>query len=195
MDRDVLVTMASTASHLLEARAAVTGPARRSYDELFALACRKVEEIAPVNASKAASERARELGLGDLRTYCWFCPALRKHRVGVKNRRLFLWEHYVPVADTQRRLVGLGPRASLDDVADILGETKIVWVLRDEGDALGNRSRADPGRAYRDAGIDPMEGDEAPGSSPGRLVSDVVFVDQLSSATEFSSAQQRKPVE
>jgi hypothetical protein len=152
MDQDALGAMSGTVSHLLEMMTLATGGAARSYDELFALACRKVDEIAPVNVSRAAQEMANELELDDLRTYCWFCRSVSTHREG--GRRLFLWEHYHPVGDIQKELLGLGPSPRLGQVSEILAKTKIVWVLRREGDALGNRTRTDPGATYRDAGVD-----------------------------------------
>jgi hypothetical protein len=150
-DRDALSAMAQTVSHLLDMRAKVGGRAVRSYDELFKLACRKVDEIAPVNVSRAAQARADELVLGDLRRFCWHCPIMSKHRHAKK--RLFLWEHYKPVADIQRELVALGPGPKVAQVAAILAKTKIVWVLRKEGIALGDGSRPDPAATYRDSGV------------------------------------------
>src|SRR5712672_2563530 len=100
--------MARTVSHLLDTRRGASGGAARSYDELLALACRKVDEIAPVNVSKKAQDKAADHGLADLRTYCWFCPIMSKLRDGPKRKRLFLWEHYKPVADIQDELEGLG---------------------------------------------------------------------------------------
>lgn len=153
MDQDALSAFTRTVSHLLTTRAIVSRGAARSYDELLALACRKVDEIAPVNVSEKAQKKAKELGLDDLRTYCWFCPIMSKLRDGPKRRRLFLWEHYKPVADIQNAILSLGPEPSQENVASILGMTKIVWVLREEGEALGNRSRPDPARTYQDAGV------------------------------------------
>lgn len=153
IDQGVLNAFARTVSHLLATRAIVNRGAARSYDELLALACRKVDEIAPVNVSKKAQDKAKELGLEDLRTYCWFCPIMSKLRDGPKRKRLFLWEHYKPVADLQSAILALGSDPSHEQVAAILGMTKIVWVLREEGEALGNRSRPDPAKAYNDAGI------------------------------------------
>jgi hypothetical protein len=154
MDRDALDAMARTVAHLLEMKAAMSGGVARSYDELLTLACRKVDEIAPVNVSKKAQEKANELGLEELRSYCWFCPIMSKLRDGPKRKRLFLWEHYRPVADIQSELLSLGPRPILEQASAILGKTRIVWVLREEGDALGNRSRPDPATTYHDASVE-----------------------------------------
>jgi hypothetical protein len=57
------------------------------------------------------------------------------------------------VADIQSAILALGPDPSHEQVAAILGMTKIVWVLREEGEALGNRSRPDPAKTYHDAGV------------------------------------------
>ncbi|WP_437629603.1 hypothetical protein [Sorangium sp. So ce854] len=152
-DSEVLNAFARTVSHILATRASVSGGAIRSYEELFQLACRKVDEVAPVNVSEKARDKAHELGLGDLRTYCWFCPIMNKLRDGPKVKRLFLWEHYTPVANIQAALRDLGRAPDLEQISAILGRTKIAWVLREEGDKLGNRSRPDPAKTYRDAGV------------------------------------------
>lgn len=60
--------MAETVAHLLDARARARDGAIESYDQLLALAVRKADEIAPVNVSEAAHEKASELGIRDLRT-------------------------------------------------------------------------------------------------------------------------------
>jgi len=100
-----------------------------------------------VNGSKAASDRARELGLEDLRTYCWHCPIMGKHR------KQFLWEHHKPVADMRNEIYSMGPKVRLEEVAAILGKTRIAWVLQSEGKKLGNKSRPNPAATYRDAGV------------------------------------------
>ena len=151
MDRGALNAMAQTVLHILEMRAKVGGRAIRSYNELFALACRKVDEIAPLNVSTAAQKRATKLHLGDLRNYCWHCSRLSKHRAG--KGRLFLWEHYKPVADIKRDVLALGPEPQLEQITEILGETKIVWVLRKEGIVLGNTSRPNPPKTYSSKGV------------------------------------------
>ncbi|MGK3994878.1 hypothetical protein [Sorangium sp. So ce1024] len=64
LDHEALGAFARTVSHLLATRAVVSRGAVRSFDELLALACRKVDEIAPVNVSKKAQDKADEPGLG-----------------------------------------------------------------------------------------------------------------------------------
>lgn len=152
-DPGALNALAQTVSHIITTQASVSGGAIKSYEELFQLACRKVDEIAPVNVSEKAKNKAHELGLGDLRTYCWFCPIMNKLRDGAKAKRLFLWEHYKPVADIQNAIRDLGPAPRLEQISAILGMTKIAWVLREEGDKLGNRSRPDPATTYCNAGV------------------------------------------
>jgi hypothetical protein len=151
MDCDAAHTLGRTVIHILETRARVSGGLARSYKELFDLACRKADEIAPLNVSKKAHEKAQALGLGDLRASCWFCPGMRTNRDG--RKRLFAWEHFKPVADIKREIVALQPTLTIEQVSAILVTTKIVWVLRDEAIALGDRSRPDPEAVYRDAGV------------------------------------------
>jgi hypothetical protein len=152
MDKHSLDAMVRTVLHLLETRTSVNGRAKRTYDELLKLACRKVDEIAPVNVSKAARAEATKRNLEDLRNYCWHCPIMGTHKDGTK--RLFLWEHYKPVADIKNELLRLGPSPRPNQVSVILAKTRIVWVLRREGNALGDKSRPDPARTYRDAGVE-----------------------------------------
>jgi hypothetical protein len=157
---DVLLVFAETISHLIAARRKVTGRASRSYDELIVLAIRKVDEVAPVNVSKAAHAKARELGIQkDLRNYCWVCQTHKRAMKDV-DRTVFHWEHYTTVDDMNReiRLLGEGPLPS--DVANVLSRAKIVWLLESENvrlDRAGARSRrSDPIAAYEDAGIELM---------------------------------------
>jgi hypothetical protein len=148
LDRVALDAMARTVIHIRSMGAAVSVGAARSFDELFDLACRKVDEFAPVNVSKAAHERATEMGLDDLRTYCWHCGIMGTHR------KVFLWEHYKPVVDIKTAVLKLGPSPQLDAVSSILGSTRIAWVLQSEGKALGNTSRPDPAATYRKKGVE-----------------------------------------
>ena len=100
-DQEALGAFARTVSHLLGMRAVVSGGAARSYDELLALACRKVDEIAPVNVSRKAQDKAAELGLGDLRTYCWHCPISTRSADRVVTRPSgpgILHAHAIPTA-------------------------------------------------------------------------------------------------
>jgi hypothetical protein len=76
---------------------------------------------------------------------------MSKLRAGKK--RLFLWEHCTPVADIRDEVLGL-PTRGLDQVSAILRQTRIVWVLREEGIDLGNTARPDPAATYRDAGVE-----------------------------------------
>jgi len=78
---------------------------------------------------------------------------MNKLREGAKKKRLFLWEHYKPVADIQSALRELGPEPTHGQIVAILGMSKISCVYRNEGDVLGNRTRPDPAKTYRDAGI------------------------------------------
>lgn len=156
MEGSTLEVFAETIEHLLDARTRVHASASRSYDELFDLAVRKIDEIAPLNVSRRAQDAASGLGLGDLRSYCWFCSPLSKHKVA--GKRLFVWEHYEPVAQMQYAIETLTrPRVRRDIVA-ILARTKVVWVHRDEDMKLNElrmkSTRPDPARAYVSAGIE-----------------------------------------
>jgi hypothetical protein len=145
--------IAGTVAHLLEMRSRARDGAIESYDQLLALAVRKVDEVAPLNVSKAAHEKADELRLGDLRTYCWNCTG--SYRDGSpKPKRLFVWEHHKRAADIRNEVVAL-PKPTVEQIAAILATTRIAWILRNEDDRLGpgRKPRPDPARAYRDADI------------------------------------------
>jgi len=157
MTDEILLIFAETIAHLISARARLKGHASRSYDELISLAIRKVDEVAPLNVSKAAAERARELRLAkDLRQYCWFCQTQKR---GMKDpdREIFHWEHYTTVDEMAREIYSLGESPAPPDIAVVLRRAKIVWILKSEnaklsGAGAGSR-RADPQQAYADAGI------------------------------------------
>ncbi|WP_437985431.1 hypothetical protein [Sorangium sp. So ce117] len=160
MTDDVLLVFAETISHLMVAREKLTGHGSRSYDELIALAIRKVDEVAPVNVSGAAHAKARELGLEkDLRQYCWFCQPQKR---GMKDngRTIFHWEHYTTVDEMAREVHLLGENPTPHDVLTVLRRAKIVWILKSENvelDKSGVRSRRmDPVAAYKDARIELM---------------------------------------
>ena len=55
-----------------------------------------------------------------------------------------------PAADIRDEVLAMGPQPRHEDVVAVLGQTKIVWVVREEGVALGNTSRPDPAAHYRD---------------------------------------------
>jgi hypothetical protein len=135
----------------------VSGAANRSYDQLFDLAIRKVDEIAPLNVSQAAYEAGQERKLGkDLRTYCWLCQT-QKRGMRDLNRKTFHWEHWLPVAEIARSIQAIA-QPSKDEVLAALRQTRVVWITKDENTRLdqakARSTRHDPARAYEDAGIE-----------------------------------------
>jgi hypothetical protein len=146
--------MAGTVAHLLEMRSRARGGALKSYDELLALAVRKVDEISPLNVSKVAQEKANELGIGDLRTRCWKCTRSYKDPAH-KGERLFVWEHYKRAVDIRKEVLDL-PNPTVEQIAAILATTRIAWIVRSEDVKLGpgRKPRPDPAAAYRDAHIE-----------------------------------------
>jgi len=153
---EVLLVFAETIAHLIEARDRLKGRAFRSYDELISLAVRKVDEVAPVNVSEAAAKRARELGLKDLRRYCWFCQP-RKRGMNDLGRETFHWEHFATVSEMTREIYSLGEEPPIASIATVLSQARIVWILKSENarlsEAKSGSRRANPAEAYERVGI------------------------------------------
>ncbi len=143
--------MAETVLHLRQMSEKASEGAARSYRELLDLACRKVDEIAPLNVSRAAQEKAGELGMGDLRNLCWSCTGDHKD---IGGKRLFVWEHWKRAADIRDEVLALGSHPTIEQVASVLGQTRMAWILRREDVALGRKARPHPEKAYGDAGIE-----------------------------------------
>jgi len=152
MSELTLFAYARTICRILDERRSVEPLARRAFDELLALAVRKVDEIAPLNVSCLAFARAEALKVGDLRNRCWFCREMKKEG-REKGPHDFHWEHLVPAADLRKEIEQLS-ESTPEAVAQILSRSKIVWVLAEEDDKLPHFRRIEPERLYREAGIE-----------------------------------------
>ncbi|MGQ0484228.1 MAG: hypothetical protein ACT4SY_02585 [Hyphomicrobiales bacterium] len=117
--------------------------------------CRWLEKFITPRISKAAADRALELGISlqTLRGTKWHQQA-----VNLKDpkRQNFHWEHFVPVKQLAQQVLN-SKNEPVERIVDILREAEIVWVTKDEDGELarsGCRSRRpDPYACYKNAGI------------------------------------------
>lgn len=121
---------------------------------LLGHACRELEDFIEPRISVAAQAKASAMELGDLRRFHW------DDQVGKMNdrgRKIFHWEHFVPVSLLKRRLMELSD-PTVDAILPILSVAEIAWVLKDEDEKLRRlgfgSDRDDPAAAYAAAEID-----------------------------------------
>ena len=75
-----------------------------------------------------------------------------------ERKKLFHWEHVLPVAELKRRISKLGNGRNAHLVSELLVMSDIAWVLKTENDELDtagfrHRRPGDPWEAYRKVGI------------------------------------------
>lgn len=147
---EVVVALTPVAVRLLTQATTRRGSAvATSCCSLLAHLARELEDVCPRNVSRAAHQKAQELGLGDLRRFHWDDRAKEPLR---RYTEVFHWEHFWPVGQLLRDLEGLA-RPTEQSVAAILSRTKIVWVLKVEDRRLPKSIRPNPDSAYATAGI------------------------------------------
>jgi hypothetical protein len=119
------------------------------------IACRHIEEFVIPEVSIRAHREAEALGLGDLSTYRW---TDQTDHMGDKGRRVFHWEHVLPVSEMKRRLLAIS-EPDINEIVYILKSADVAWILKEE-DAdltrlkLSQRRDGNPWDAYRKAGIE-----------------------------------------
>ncbi len=100
------------------------------------------------------------MGLGDLRRFHW------DHQVAKMkdpNRKIFHWEHFVPVSVLRRRLIAL-PDSTAVAILPVLASAEIAWILKEEDAQLRQlgfgSDREDPIAAYLAAKLEfePFQG-------------------------------------
>ena len=123
------------------------------FTSLINHACRELEDFIEPKVSVKALDLARSMNLGDLRECHWDHQV---RRMKDPDRRLFHWEHFVPVSVLRKRLLGLtDPTAST--VVSVLSSADIAWILKSEDVELSRRGyrsdRETPNDAYLASGI------------------------------------------
>lgn len=96
------------------------------------LACRQVEIFIEPEVSERAQEEATHLGLGCLRQYCW---SDQPSKMGDVGRKIFHWEHMLPVAEMKRQLIALNPPTT-EAIHSILTQANVAWILKEEDQTL-----------------------------------------------------------
>jgi hypothetical protein len=103
--------------------------------------------------SLAAQTKATEMELGDI-SYCgWFD---QKSKMKDPKRKIFHYEHFLPIGEQIKRLLALDAPAN-ESVQAIIMEGAVCWILKDEDLKLRkagyNSKRPDPKKAYAEVGI------------------------------------------
>jgi hypothetical protein len=147
----MVMPLARTTLSLLHAYRDASGYPREVQSRLLNTLLRHLP--VKLNVSRAAHAEAKRRSLGDLRRYLWeHQPTL----MGDIGRKVFAYDHYVPVAELRRQLEDL-EKPSERQIRGILSQASVVWVRRGENaelDRLGYRSRRpDPAAAYEAARI------------------------------------------
>jgi hypothetical protein len=155
MNKSFLEVMSRVACDMLKSIKTVTDTeTKRGVKALLLTLCRNMEDVAPRNASKAAQDRANELGIGDLRQL-HFDHGSRFP--GGRKKSLLHWEHWKPAADLRNELLALHD-PTLKDVEAVLSSARVCWVLLEENarlNDLGYRTgRESPDIAYAEAKIE-----------------------------------------
>lgn len=121
---------------------------------LLGHACRELEDFIEPKVSVKAQERARQMGLGDLRRFHY---DHQDTKMKDPNRRVFHWEHFVPVSLLKRRLMAL-PDPSAAAILPVLAIAEIAWIVKEEDAELRRlgfgSDREDPVAAYSAAKIE-----------------------------------------
>jgi hypothetical protein len=167
LSRDAPTAMAIQASANLDPIASVIcqvvalleqsdSSATRSWcDSVFTHACRQIECFIDPEVSVAAAEVASQRGY-DLSKQRWGFQD--HHLVDGERKKLFHWEHVLPVAELKRRTISLGQARSTQSVSSLLAQSDIAWILKTENDVLDkgifrHQRPGDPWDAYRALGI------------------------------------------
>ncbi|NBJ13695.1 hypothetical protein [Microvirga arsenatis] len=124
-------------------------PVRAHFRTLLKWMARDLENFVQPMVSVAAQERAKEMGLPDLRQFRWKDQPKKMKDPG---RAIFHWEHYTPVANIVRDLLEINT-PSRETVTDVLKTARIAWILKEENACLNHRSRPDSDNDYRAVGI------------------------------------------
>jgi hypothetical protein len=140
----------ATALKSFEASNSLTKPQRARLNEAISDDIKKCTNFVTPGFSKAALEEATRIGI-DLRQMNWHDQCRFD-----KARRIFHWEHMVPVKILRKACFEAGSEAEVLDV--LLTKPRVVWLLKTEDSELtrlGFRTvREDPEAAYRAARIE-----------------------------------------
>lgn len=117
-------------------------------------ACRHVEYFLTPKISLAAHEKALLMGIAPLERFKWSDQPKRMKDPG---RKIFHWEHMVPVSDLQAELLKL-ESPDVQAVEAVLRKAQVAWILKAENKRLDvaklRYKRAKGGAAaYRHVGI------------------------------------------
>jgi hypothetical protein len=122
--------------------------------EIIVRTLRMVESVSPLDVSKAAQDKANQMGIGSLYQYGW----LKQNTAsGMKDfdRSIFHWEHFVPIQQQLNDLMNLESLTD-EEIYNIIKKGKICWILKEENkslDKIARSTRPSPEVAYQQAGI------------------------------------------
>jgi hypothetical protein len=122
--------------------------------EIIVRTIRMVESVSPLDVSKAAQDKADQMGIGSLYQYGW----LKQNTLsGMKDfdRSIFHWEHFVPIQQQLNDLMNLESLTD-EEIYNIIKKGKICWILKEENkslDKIARSTRPSPEFAYQQAGI------------------------------------------
>ena len=128
------------------------------YDNLKMM-CRWLEKLMVPLISKAAEEKALELGLNaaTLRCSTWFH---QKSLMKDPKRNIFHLEHVKPVKQLAKEVLHSRGKTT-EEIVQILQTAEIAWILKTEDNKLNASKqrtyRPDPLESYRQCGINLIE--------------------------------------
>lgn len=155
IDEDAVATISAAMLPLLEVLSnQPNSPLRKWAISCVAHACRHLEYLIVPLVSQAAFDKASAMGLLPLEKYAW---ADQPTRMKDPGRKIFHFEHLVPVSDLVTQLIDLKPPTSVA-IACVLRKANVAWILKSEDERLnraGLRSRRKAGgfSAYRQVSI------------------------------------------
>ena len=150
-----LAPVAAVITSLLQLLKGPASPAAHRWAQTsLAHACRHVEYFLVPRVSEAAHAKAVALGIAPLERYRW---ADQRSRMKDPGRKVFHWEHMVPVSDLQAELRKL-QTPDLPSVGAVLSKAQVAWILKSENERLDKAKlrygRANGGlAAYKQVGI------------------------------------------
>jgi hypothetical protein len=129
-------------------------PDKKHIKSIFVHTIRKVELLLPKDVSIKAQKEADELNLGSLLQYDWN-DQTKKHKMNDLGRKIFHYEHFVPIQQQIDDLLKLESYNDLN-IYNIISNNKICWILKSENkilDKIAKSKRPNPDEAYHKAGI------------------------------------------